>query len=168
MPGNVRDRAVAGYLAHLVGCALSGRRSDGLPAGCSWEDVVSRAKNNSVLGLVWRAARELNGIPEEVSEPSQRFSDMVALCNVRYEAERARGLSVMSLKGANLVALYPDYSMREVGDNDVQYGFVGLDADGSLHGPPDPDGSSLARAQEAARGVMEELGYRLVAGPDGC
>lgn len=58
--------------------------------------------------------------------------------------------------------------MREVGDNDVLYGFVGEGAGGSLRGLPDPDGSTLTRAQEVARVVMEGLGYRLIAGPDNC
>ena len=56
--------------------------------------------------------------------------------------------------------------MREVGDNDLLYGFVDADADGSLHGRSDPDGSLLVRAQETARSVMDGLGYELVAGPD--
>lgn len=164
----------AGYLAHLMGCVLSERVPDGLPAGCSWADVTSNARENSILGLVWHAARVLDGIPDDVRESCQRFSDMVALHNVRYEAEReaicaalrAEGLSVLPLKGAGLVSRYPDYSMREVGDNDLLYGFVDADADGSLHGRPDPDGSLLARAQGVARRVMEGLEYELVAGPD--
>ena len=82
------DQMVTCYLVHLIGCALSNREPEVLPDGLSWEDVVSRARDNSVLGLIWHAARWLDGIPGGVRESCQRFSDMVALHNVRYEAER--------------------------------------------------------------------------------
>lgn len=118
-----KDLAVSGYLVHLMGCALSGREPDNLPDGCSWDDVVSRARENSILGLVWRAARELDGIPDDLRASCERHSRMLALHNVRYEAERVAvcealhkaGLSTLTLKGASLVPRYPDYSMREVG-----------------------------------------------------
>lgn len=134
--GRGRDRAVARYLAHLIGCALSGRESKGLPNGRPWDGVVSRARDNGILDLVWRAIRT----PGDVRESCQRFSDMFALHNVRYEvgraavckALRAEGLSVLPPKGANLVSRYPDYSMREVGDNYVLYGRIKRDSQGCL------------------------------------
>ena len=73
------DQMVTCYLVHLIGCALSNREPEVLPDGLSWEDVVSRARDNSVLGLIWHAARWLDGIPGGVRESCQRFSDMVAL-----------------------------------------------------------------------------------------
>lgn len=174
-PDVVKDRVVAGYLVHLIGCALSGRRPDGLPAGCSWDDVLSRAQENSILGLVWHAMRWLNGIPDGVRKSCERFSDMIALHNVRYEAERAtvcealraRGLSVMLLKGANLVARYPDYSMREVGDNDVLYGFVGESLDKLLDKRSGCNRPLFAQMQETAYDTMNRLGYELVTRPNG-
>ena len=64
---------------------------------------------------------------------------MVAFHNVRYEVERMavcealyeEGLGTLALKRASLVPLYPDYSMREVGDNDVLCGMVGRDGSGA-------------------------------------
>lgn len=53
------------YLVHLMGCALSGRIPKKLPKGLSWNDVLFRARENGILGLVWHAARGLDGIPED-------------------------------------------------------------------------------------------------------
>lgn len=172
---DINSFIISDYLVHLMGCALAGRKPNGLPCGCSWNDVVSRARDSGILGLVWYAICALDGIPYDVRNSCQRFSDMFALHNIHYEAERvevcvvlrAEGLSVLPLKGASLVSRYHDYSMREVGDNDLLYGFVDVDAGGGLNGRPAPDGSLLARAQEIVRRAMEGLGYELVAGSDG-
>lgn len=98
-----------------MGCALSGREPDGLPNRCSWNDLVGCARDNSILGLVWHAVCGLDGIPDDVRRSYEVHSQMVALHNVRYEAERAtvcealraEGLSVMTLKGSPLVARTP-------------------------------------------------------------
>ncbi|MBM6816717.1 hypothetical protein H6A23_05995 [Olsenella uli] len=74
------SRVVGSYLAHLMGRALSGRESESLPDRLSGESVVSCARDN---GALW-----LDGVPDDVRAPCKRFSDMVALHNVRYEAER--------------------------------------------------------------------------------
>lgn len=63
-----RDRAVARYLAHLIGWALSGRELKGLLNGRPWDDVVSRARDNGILDLVWRAIRTLGRVPGDVRE----------------------------------------------------------------------------------------------------
>lgn len=92
---------------------------------------------------------------------------MVALHNVRYEAElaevcaalRAEGLSVLPLKGANLVALYPDYSMREVGDNDILYGAVWRDAHGRYHSLDAGEWNVDSPNRESVLRIMRELGY---------
>ena len=169
------DQMVTCYLVHLIGCALSNREPEVLPDGLSWEDVVSRARDNSVLGLIWHAARWLDGIPGGVRESCQRFSDMVALHNVRYEAERtavcaalrAEGLSVLPLKGASLVSRYSDYSMREVGDNDLLFGLVGMDGHGICFSRVD-SGEGAARLRECALRVMGGLGYAPVPDAEEC
>lgn len=167
-----KDLAVSGYLVHLMGCALSGREPDNLPDECSWDDVVSRARENSILGLVWRAARELDGIPDDLRASCERHSRMLALHNVGYEAERVAvcealhkaGLSTLALKGASLVPRYPDHSMREVGDNDVLCGVVARDTAGFYHGVAD-EGQAEKVRRRALR-VMTGLGYRLTGKPN--
>lgn len=77
--GTDKDAAVARYIVSLIGCALSERMRGWLPDECSWEDVLSRARDNGILSLVWHAARGLDGIPNDVRDFCQRFSDMVAL-----------------------------------------------------------------------------------------
>lgn len=169
------DQMVACHLVHMIGCALSNREPEVFPDGLSWEDVVSRARNNSVLGLIWHAARWLDGIPGGVRESCRRFSEMVVLHNVRYDAERAdvcaalraEGLSVLPLKGANLVSRYPDYSMCEVGDNDLLFGLVGLNGDGACVSRVDSE-EDAARLRERALRVMEGLGYTPVPDAEEC
>ena len=169
-------RVAACYVAHLMGCALSERAPERRPQGCSWEDVLSRARENGVLGLVWRAARGLDGIPEDARRSCERHSRMIALHNVRYEAERsavcealrAEGLSVMALKGSPLVACYPDYSMREVGDNDVLYGLVGEGGDGRFYGHTVGDDAIVASDQKLVSRIMGGLGYALAPKDDEC
>lgn len=108
------------------------------------------------MGLVWRAALGLDGIPEDLRCSCEHYSQMVALHNVRYEAERAavcdalcaEGLSVEPVKGAPLVSRYPDYSMREVGDNDVLYGVVGRGSEGRFCDCAAGDDRVIAKEQE--------------------
>ena len=52
----------------MIGCALSGRESKGLPNGRLWDGVVSRVRDNGILDIVWRAIRTLDGIPGDVRE----------------------------------------------------------------------------------------------------
>lgn len=128
------------------------------------------------VGLAWHAARGLDGVPEEVRRSCERYSRMIALHNVRYEAERsavcealrAEGLSVMPLKGSPLVARYSDYTMREVGDNDVLYGFVGECSDGRFYGGAAEDDETVARGRELVSRIMGDLGYVLVPRDDEC
>ena len=128
------------------------------------------------VGLAWHAARGLDGVPEDVRRSCERYSRMIALHNVRYEAERsavcealrAEGLSVMPLKGSPLVARYPDYTMCEVGDNDVLYGFVGECSDGQFYGDAAEDDETVARGRELVSRIMGDLGYVLVPRDDEC
>ncbi|MBM6786699.1 nucleotidyltransferase family protein [Collinsella tanakaei] len=65
----------------------------------------------------------------------------------------------MPLKGANLVALYPDYSMREVGDNDILYGAVWRDAHGRYHSLDAGEWNVDSPNRESVLRIMRELGY---------
>ncbi|MBM6816716.1 nucleotidyltransferase family protein [Olsenella uli] len=66
---------------------------------------------------------------------------------------------MLPLKGANLVARYPDYLMREVGgDNDILFGLIDLNEDSTCFSRMGFEEEAVQLRERALR-VMEGLGY---------
>lgn len=170
------DRA-ADYLVELIGCAISDRKPPPIPAGCSWDEVLLHAWNNSVTGLIGYALRDMDGVSTKIRDTCDRAAEVTALRSIRYEAERnvlfsalrEAGISYLPLKGACLVSRYPSYGMRLLGDNDILVGLVEKDASGTYYDVlADADERIRLRADEKLNVVMRDLGYEPRGGSNPC
>lgn len=161
------------YLLHLFARALSGGAPRELPSDCSWQTVFDLSCQNGVQGLIWEAARHLASVPDELRSVWERASSAILIRNVQLDADREEivkrltdaGISYLVLKGAALLPLYPNPSMRTMSDNDILYGYLEIDPDGGYRIRGCSDGQQEASRSEAGdvvRSVMSSLGYTVL------
>lgn len=98
-----------------------------------WRDVLLSAKNQTVLGLVYKG---LDHLPSGSTEPSDsaylklavevekceaRNARMAKVQNALFEEFKAAGLHPIQLKGQSVARLYPNPELRQSGDIDVYF-----------------------------------------------
>lgn len=160
------------YLLQLFACALNGKKPDDIPPDCTWERIFELSKNNAVEGLIWTAASNLTTIPDDLREEWERVSSSILIRNIQLETERNEivsrladsGVSYLPLKGAALLRLYPNPSMRTMSDNDILYGLVYRSPRGGYISQSSVDSekdTSFDGAGCIVRSVMCDMGYRV-------
>lgn len=102
-------------------------------SGSEWREVLLSAKNQTVLGLVYKG---LEHLPSASTEPSDqeylklavdvekceaRNRKMAKVQNLLFEEFKAAGLHPIQLKGQSVARLYPNPELRQSGDIDVYF-----------------------------------------------
>lgn len=158
------------YLLHLFACALNGNMPREIPDDCSWDSVYGLSVQNSVQGLIWEAAKKLGSIPKGLRESWENSATLILIRNIQLETDRLEivrrlsdsGVSYLALKGAALLALYPNPAMRTMSDNDILFGIVEPDPNGGFRtkgSSEEERAASLDRAEQIVRIVMRDMGY---------
>lgn len=161
-------------LTTLVVCGLDDKNPHlELPAR-QWRKLFELAGWNSVTGLTWHAAKLCPSLPDDLRIIWEESARATELRSVVYSAEREviidalldSGISVVPLKGAVMAARYPAADMRSMADNDLLYGYVEKEKDGTWKVAGETEMNrrkTLLRAREEAIRIMRSLGYE----PDG-
>ena len=157
------------YLVHLMVRSLCGETPEKAPSSIDWDRLFELVAWNSLSGLTWRAARA-EALPAPIAEKWKVAAEASAIRQLHFEVEREAlisalidtGLSVMPIKGAAYIDLYPAPGMRSMVDNDILYGFIECGPDGVWRNRGDALKDRLDSMHEANRVLveaMEQLGY---------
>ena len=161
------------YLLHLFARALKGETPLGIPDDCSWDTVFELSCSNGIQGLIWEAARRVESVPDDLRRTWEQASTSILIRNVQLDADREEivsrladaGISYLVLKGAALLPLYPNPSMRTMSDNDILFGLIEPDPSGGyrVRGSSERDcEASKDAAGQIVRDVMRDLGYSVI------
>lgn len=161
------------YLLYLFARALKGETPLEIPDDCSWDTVFELACSNGIQGLIWEAARHVGSVPEGLRRTWEQASTSILIRNVQLDADREEivsrladaGISHLILKGAALLPLYPNPSMRTMSDNDILFGYIEADSNGGyrVSGSSEQEReASRDSAGQVVRDVMRGLGYTVI------
>lgn len=150
---NNREWQIAGrYLILLIKCALHELPLATKPEDCTWKQVWSLAKMNSVECTVSSVVHEMSAdMPDEIWKEWSGASEQNLYRHVLFDMEREQiiskmakqGIASLPLKGIRMAGYYPTPGMRWMCDNDILYG-------------------CKEQAQEKLCEIMENLGYTTV------
>lgn len=168
---NSQMDAEAGYLIHLIRCALHNEAPKEKPQECSWESLWQMARRNNVECTISPAIQKYQGtIPEHIFGKWKNALSYNLNRFLRFEVEREsilqklneKGIAYLPLKGILTADDYPVPGMRWMSDNDILYGYVEQDDFGQWK--PRGDNKEAQekwqkRASDTLMAVMTELGY---------
>lgn len=156
----------AEYLIHLLKCTIHNTIPEEKPEECTWQEVYSLARLNSVESFSWQAAKALcKEIPEW-----QESSSETLLRTLHFDVERAgilqkfeeNGISYLPLKGILISSYYPKPGLRSMADNDILYGILEKSPDGGYRVKGTTEKEQIKTTTEAMDIVgrlMKESGY---------
>lgn len=159
------------YLAHLMVRSLCGEEPERPAPSIDWDRLLELVARNSLSGLTWHAVKK-ETLPVSVAERWEAAAVSSVMRQLHFEAEREvlinalidAGLSVMPIKGAAYIDLYPMRGMRSMLDNDILYGFIECGPDGVWRNRGKTLKDRLVSMREAncvLVEVMEQLGYSI-------
>ena len=100
-----------------------------------WNIIYYLSKYNHVEGITYLGVKYIQGIPSKIMDDWKKDYDRTVYYQFLFENERKaicqemekNKLSYLPIKGAKLVDYYPLPGMRFMADNDIIYGFVGME-----------------------------------------
>lgn len=157
------------YLVHLMVRGLRGGVPERAPSSIDWNRLFELVAWNSLSGLTWHVVKQ-EALPAPIAEKWRFAAEASAIRQLHFEAEREIlinaltdiGLSVMPIKGATYIDLYPTQGMRSMLDNDILYGFIECGPNGVWRNRGETLKNrldSMREANEALIEAMEQLGY---------
>ena len=167
-----KEWQVAGdYLVSLLRCALHNLHPEEKPSECTWQQVWTLARSNSVECTACPAINKIKGeIPQEIEKSWSESLNQNVYRLIRFQMEREQilremsrhGIACLPLKGILVSEYYPTYGMRWMCDNDILYGYVRQNEKGEY----EPKGDSRQeqeywkqQAQKELCAVMQSMGY---------
>ncbi len=118
---------------YLVACALHGEAPDeGRVAGMEPEEVYKTSRSHSIEAMTYMALEKMGHWPAADTKTGRewkKYKERAIRKAMLLDAERAEilaelermGVWYMPLKGSILKEYYPQYGMRQMGDNDILY-----------------------------------------------
>ena len=155
------------YLCHLIKCAIDDRIPDKIPENVNLKRIYTIARHNSIEGVLYYSVSKL-GISDSdgILEKWKTCLDTVIFRLANFDAQRETilkrmsdaGLSYITLKGINLIELYPMPGMRSMADNDILFGFTEISDNGKIC---QSKSKSIKEASDTLKTIMEEKGFTL-------
>lgn len=119
---------LAGYLIHLLVCALNGKKPEEKPETVSFEQIYALALKHDVANLAYYAVEKLEQQPEPaLGSAWKEIRDKAIVKGITQIYERdqiitaltAAGIDICPLKGCLLKEMYPQQDMRMMADLDI-------------------------------------------------
>ena len=126
----------AGYaLISIIKAALHQGKIELNKSERLWHIIYCLSEYNHVEGITYLGAKNVSNIPRNVLNKWKKKYDTTVYNQVLFETERKaicqemekNKLSYLPIKGTKLVNYYPLPGMRFMADNDIVYGFVGME-----------------------------------------
>lgn len=100
-----------------------------------WHIIYYLSQYNHVEGITYLGAKNIPNIPQKILNRWKMKYDTTVYHQILFETERQaicqkmeeKKLSYLPIKGVKLVNYYPIPGMRFMADNDIIYGFVGIE-----------------------------------------
>lgn len=183
---NSTEYVAAGkYMIYLMNCALHGQKAKDYPKDCSWEMIYQCITDNNVQGLTHYAVEgflnpseskknsaetNLKLLPKKIQEAWSTYLQTVIYKQLMMTEEREeilsdlhqKGFSFLMLKGNNIAKYYPKPGMRDMSDNDILYGTIEKDKNGTykIVGETEEEQSNVIKeGQKVLLSYMHERGY---------
>lgn len=134
-----------------------------------WKCIYDLSEHNHVEGITYLGVKNIKNVPSQLLEKWQKQYHMTVYRQFLFDTEREailkemdrKGLSYCPIKGIKLIEYYPIPGMRFMADNDMIYGFVGVENGHFCRLGKDEKEKKqyMVMAQEIMQDIMKQRGY---------